>query len=62
MCRTTEVPPFVVIVFIVLFDYTTWRLASVFFFDNVRAGTFPTLSAFKGMNIIATPLPYNYVE
>jgi hypothetical protein len=51
----------VVLVFIDLFDYMTLRSASVVFFDNVHAGTFPTLLVFKGMNTIATSLPYNYV-
>jgi hypothetical protein len=52
----------VALVFIVLFDYMTLRSASVVFFDNIRAGTFLVLSVFKGMNTVATLLPYNYVE
>jgi hypothetical protein len=62
VCRTTAVPPVVVLVFIDLFDYTTLRSASLVFIDNICAGTFPIFSVFKGMNSIATLLPYNYVE
>jgi hypothetical protein len=49
-------------VFIDLFDYTTLRSSLVVLFDNVRAGTFPALSVFKGMNTVAALLPYYYVE
>jgi hypothetical protein len=62
MCKTEEVPPLVVLVFIDLFDYMTLRLASIVFFENVHAGMFPALSVFKGMNTVAPPLFYNYVE
>jgi hypothetical protein len=57
MCRAAEVLPFVASVFVELFDYTTLRSASIVFTGIVRVGTFP-LSFFKGMNTIATPLPY----
>jgi hypothetical protein len=52
----------VALVFIDLFDYMTLRSALVGFIDNVCAGTYFPLSVFKGMNTIATPLPYNYIE
>jgi hypothetical protein len=52
----------VVLVFIDLFDYMTLRSALVGFIDNVCAGTYFPLSIFKGMNIVAAPLPYNYIE
>jgi hypothetical protein len=50
------------LLFIVLFDYTILRLATLVFFDNVRARTFSALSVFKCMNTVATLLPYNYIE
>jgi hypothetical protein len=53
----------VVLVFFDKYDYTTLRSASVVFIDNVRAGTFPRAhSVFKGMNIVAIPLLFNYVD
>jgi hypothetical protein len=51
------VPPFVALVFIDMFDYTTLRSASVVFIDNIRAGMSFPLSVFKGMNTTATLLP-----
>jgi hypothetical protein len=52
----------VALVFIDLFDYTFLRLASVFFIDNVCAGTYFPLLVFKGMNTTTAPLSYNYIE
>jgi hypothetical protein len=57
-----EVLPFVVLVFIDLFDYTTMRSALVVSIDNVCAGTTFTLSVFKGMNTTVTPLSYICIE
>jgi hypothetical protein len=57
-----EVLPFVALVFIDLFDYTTLWLASVVFIDNIRAGTCFPLLVFKGVNTIAALLHYNYVQ
>jgi hypothetical protein len=54
--------PFVALVFIDPFDYMTLRSASVVSIDNVCAGSSFALSVFKGMNTIANPLPYNYIE
>jgi hypothetical protein len=62
MCRTSEVPPFVALVFIDMFDYTTMRSASVVSIDNVHAGSSFLFLVFKGMNTVAAPLPYNYIE
>jgi hypothetical protein len=62
VCRTTEVPPFVALVFIDLLDYTTLRSALVVSVDNVHAGTSFLLLVFKGMNTVAARLPYNYIE
>jgi hypothetical protein len=62
VCRTAEVLPFGALVFIDLFDYTTLRSTSVVSIKNARAGTSFPLSVFKGMNTIATLLPYNYIE
>jgi hypothetical protein len=53
-----EVLPFVAPVFVELFDYMTLRSASIVFIDIVHAGTTFPLSVFKGMNTVATPLPY----
>jgi hypothetical protein len=58
MCRAVEVMAFVAPVFIDFFDYMTLRSASVVFTENIRAGTLFPLSIFKGMNIVAPPLPY----
>jgi hypothetical protein len=38
------------------------RSASGVFIKNVCAGTYFPLSVFKGMNTVAAPLPYNYIE
>jgi hypothetical protein len=60
--RTTEVLPFVALVFIDPFDYMTLRSALIVSIDNVHAGTSFLFSVFKGMNTVATLLLYNYVE
>jgi hypothetical protein len=52
----------VALVFIDLLDYTTLRSALVVSVDNVRAGTSFLLLVFKGMNTVAAPLSYNYIE
>jgi hypothetical protein len=62
VCRTVDVLPFVALVFIDLFDYTTLRSASVVSINNVRAGTSFLLSVFKGMNTNIALLPYIYVK
>jgi hypothetical protein len=62
VCRTADMLPFVALVFIDLFDYTTLRSASLASINNVRAGTSFLLSVFKGMNTIIAPLPYIYVK
>jgi hypothetical protein len=54
--------PFVALVFIDLFDYTTLRSASAVSIVNVHAGTSFLLLVFKGMNTIATPFPYICIE
>jgi hypothetical protein len=54
--------PFVALVFIDLFDYTTMRSASVVSIDNVRARTSFALSVFKGVNTTVAPLPYISIE
>jgi hypothetical protein len=61
VCRTTEVLPFVALVFIDLFIYMTLRSASLVFTKNVRMGTFIPLPVFKGMNTITPLLPYHYI-
>jgi hypothetical protein len=61
VCNTSEALPLVALGFIESFDYTTLRLASVVSIDNVVQNVF-SLSVFKGMNTIATPLLYNYVK
>jgi hypothetical protein len=57
-----ELPPIMALVFVDPFDYTTLRSVSVVFIDNVRAGTFPVLSVFKGVNTTTASLPCNYIE
>jgi hypothetical protein len=47
VCRTAEVLPFVALVFIDMFDYTTLRSASVVSIDNVCVGTSFQLSVLK---------------
>jgi hypothetical protein len=47
MCRTAEVLPFVAIVFIGLFDYSTLRSALVVFIDNVHERTSSSLLSSK---------------
>jgi hypothetical protein len=62
VCRTAKVLPFVALVFIDLFDYTTLRSALAVSIVNVHAGTSFLLLVFKGMNTIATPFPYICIE
>jgi hypothetical protein len=57
-----EVLPIVELFFINLFDYMTLRSALVVSIDNIHVGMSFPLSVFKGMNTIATLLPYSYIE